>query len=386
MERPACANGIRPAGLRRERPRFRPGRRGWRRPERSRRHRPGRRGRHSLPPAKGKRARSGAGVPQLRGRRSSPNRPLGQRREGRKSSSSARKKSRSASAASKTAASPSPKRFPSRTRNPCSWKRPISTATSSRKSSSCPASANRRSSDYVLHAIERDKSGKWKPYLFGSAKTCPGSARQLQHAHGPHAIRYHPRGAVRISSCSRGPIAALSCSPARRTAPSLPFPPTAACGWGTWRGGRLYHVGTRFARRLSNCGVAWCRPPRHGAHNSRRPGQFRAETPAGKRPGVARGRSIQRVGAVGPHCRGGTHQPRWQTGTRSRADRYGHPQNPRAPPRRRSLSTLEGNRARLISLRGDSRGRPERRRPRRFAPHRPRPLRRPLRGQDRSRQ
>src|SRR5580704_10381375 len=28
-----------------------------------------------------------------------------------------------------------------------------------------------RSSDYVLHALERTKEGKWKPYLFGAAKT-----------------------------------------------------------------------------------------------------------------------------------------------------------------------------------------------------------------------
>ena len=114
----------------------------------------------------------------------------------------------------------------------------------------------------------------------------PGSARQLQHAHGPHAIRYHPRGAVQFplfQGTDRSPL--VLAGKADGSCRSPPSDGGLRLGnVGRWpsssRRNPLRETPLELRRRVR-------RPPRHGAHNSRRPGQFRAETPAGKRPGAA---------------------------------------------------------------------------------------------------
>ena len=136
--------------------------------------------------------------------------------------------------------------------------------------------------------------------------------------------------AGRVSCCSRGPTAVRSCSLARRTGRSPPCRATAACGWATSEPGPSSSptnpfLVTRRPRPAKPEGSA----SRQRADDPGRPGEFRAETAAGKRPGVARRRSIQRVGAFGPHRRGGAHQPGRQTGPRGRADRHGNSQDPR---------------------------------------------------------
>ena len=90
-----------------------------------------------------------------------------------------------------------------------------------------------RSSDYVLHALERSKEGKWRPYTVRPGQDRADRPRQLHDARPPSCGLTPRATAGRISCCSRGPTAAPSSWPASRMDRSPPFRATAVCGWAT---------------------------------------------------------------------------------------------------------------------------------------------------------
>ncbi len=216
---------------------------------------------------------------------------------------------------------------------------------------------------YVLHALERaDK--KWRPFAFGSGKRTDlpldlqGTPTQLLRLETNRDGR--PNFLLFQEESDRGPLLLATAADGK----IAPVPVEDSPRLGTARPGAVFLTQDsaptllvaqeNFARKLQRTkDSSW-----------RVIDQYNASEPSAKIVGAAMidldgkpGREIVLV----------------DTGIR---------RDPRAPQRGGRLSPLEGNRAGIIPLRVDSRGRSQWGRSRRPAADRPRPLRRPVRRQD----
>ena len=221
------------------------------------------------------------------------------------------------------------------------WKSPISTATSSRKSCLFPDSASR--------ARPITSFTPWSDRKRGSGSLIRSARQRRRRSRSTVPRRRRPScdstptrngraSFLLFQGTDRSPIVLSGKSDGSLTA----LPGDGGLRLGNVGAGAVFVTDEPVSRDATSSGRA-------SDGNASRDSvptilvaqeNFRAKTAAREGSGMARRRSIQRLGGFGPHRRGRPHQPGWKTGPRGRVDRYGHPQDPRLAAGGRPLIDL----------------------------------------------